>query len=110
MSGEEMIPRIKVSVGDPNFERMIEIQTAMLSAAALDQLRDGMDPALHTALTMASAGFLAGYLGGASIIAGVATDGDKRRMGEMLLTNFRQGIQIGKQNAMSAATDGATKQ
>lgn len=101
----EPLPRIKASQGDPDFERIIDLVEAMMRGAAADQLRDYVDPAHHSAMTMAAAGVLAGYLAGASIIAGIASDRDKRRMGEMLLTNFRQGIGIGKSNALRTATE-----
>lgn len=102
MTDFEPIPRIKASAGSADFERIMEIMTAMVAGAAIDQKRDELDPRQHTAYTMAAAGFLAGYLTGASIIAGTLDDRDKRRTGEMLLTNFRQGIQIGKENAMNS--------
>lgn len=101
----EPVPRVEASVGDPDFDRIMTIVQAMLTAAALDQLRDGHDPALHTALTMAAAGVLSGYLGGASIIAGLAHDKDKRRMGEMMLTNFRTGIGLGKSSALQSLSE-----
>lgn len=97
---DEPLPRIVASAGSPDFDRTTEIMSQMLGAAAMDQMRDGIEPAHHTALTMAAAGYLAGYLAGASIVAGIAHDSDKRRMGEMLLTNFRQGVKIGKDNAL----------
>lgn len=100
------LSRIKASAGDPDFERIITLMQAMLTAAALDQISDDHEPAHHTALTMAAAGVLAGYLGGASIVAGTAHDKDKRRMGEMLLTNFRNGVGIGKSNALRSLSEG----
>lgn len=101
----EPVPRVKTQAGDADFGRIMSIVQVMLIGASADQRSDDHDPAHHTAMTMAAAGVLAGYLAGASIIAGTADDRDKRRMGEMLLSNFRQGIGIGKHNAMLAATE-----
>ena len=102
-ANEDLVPRIKVGANTAEGERIMQIMSVMLGSAAFDQKSDDLDPAQHTAFTMAAAGFLAGYLTGASIIAGTLCDRDKRRCGEMLLTNFRQGIQIGKQAAMDKA-------
>ncbi len=103
-------PLAEAMHGDPDWERCHTLLSAMLSAAAADQRSDDMDPHHHTSLTMAAAGRLAGYLAGALIGAGIARDQDKRRMGEMLLANFRNGIVLGKEQALVSATQGATRQ
>lgn len=89
--------------GDARFDRCSQIMTAMLTAAALDRLQDDMDPAEHTMLTMTAAQLLGGYLAGASIIAGTLLDRDMRRVRQAGEVTFRQGIKLGKHNAMDAA-------
>jgi hypothetical protein len=88
--------------GEPKFERMMNIMARMLSAAAWDQKSDDLDPAEHTQITMTAAGFLAGYLTGASIVAGTLNEGDKRQVGEALMITYRQGIKIGRDTAMAS--------
>lgn len=106
-----MSERLKIHMqrpGDPKFERMIDIMGKMLGAAAWDQKSDDLDPAEHTTMTMTAAGFLAGYLTGASIVAGSLNEGDKRRVGEALMVTYRQGIKVGRDTAMaSMPTEGA---
>ena len=94
------LPFGQAAPGTADFERVMDIVGAMLSGAATDQSEDELDPPHHTALTMTAAGILAGYLFGATIIAGLSSDRDTRRAGLMLLTNFRNGVKIGKDNAM----------
>ncbi len=101
----EPLPMIEVGANDPNHTRIMEIMGRMLAAAAWDQKTADVDPAHHTALTIAAAGFAGGYLSGASIVVGSVSEGDKRRMGEMMLTNFREGIKIGKAQALLAMSE-----
>lgn len=110
MTDADVLPRIVAKHGSDNFERVLNIMGAMLAGAAYDQLADDMDPARHTMMTIAAAGVAAGYLAGASIIAGTAHDKDKRRIGEILLTNFRQGVKLGKAQALMSVTDGERPQ
>lgn len=110
MSDRDPIPAIYAKNGDPKFARVMDIMAAMLSAAAGDQKRDELEPSQHTAMTTAAAGVLAGYLSGAMIAIGTARDADKKRMGAMLLTNFRQGVTIGKNQALLSMTEGKTSQ
>lgn len=105
MSEQDPLPMVETTVGDPNHARIMDIMARMLGAAALDQRTDDLDPKQHTALTIAAAGFAGGYLSGASIVVGSASEGDKRRMGEMMLTNFREGIKIGKAQALLAMSE-----
>ena len=110
MVDRDPLPAIHAKVGDADFERILDIQQAMLTAAAFDRRRDDIDPAHHTAMTIAAGGLLAGYLFGATIGAGIARDADKKRAGAMILTNFRQGIRIGKDQALMSMTEGASEQ
>lgn len=100
MAEANALPFGQAAPGNADFERIMDVVAAMLSGAAANQATDGLDPPHHTALTISAAGVLAGYLFGATIIAGMASDKDTRRAGLMLLTNFRQGVKIGKDNAM----------
>lgn len=101
MSGDSL--KVKFGrPGDPRFERCSQIMSAMLSAAAVDQLGDDLDPAEHTMLTMTAAHLLAGYLAGASTIAGTLLDRDLRQVRQAGEVTFRQGVKIGKLNGMNA--------
>jgi hypothetical protein len=106
----DIIPRVVAEQGSEDFERVLNIMAAMLTGAAVDQKLDDLDPAKQTMMTIAAAGVTAGYLAGASIIAGTAQDKDKRRIGEILLTNFRQGVKIGKDQALLSVTEGERPQ
>src|SRR5690606_18069480 len=96
---------IKVSVGGTaEFERIMQIMSSMLTAAADDHQKHGdLGQEQHFVLTTAAAGVLAGYLTGVLIATGPLRDRDKRRSGEMLMRNFRQGIRIGKLSVMNVA-------
>jgi hypothetical protein len=96
---------LHATAGDENFERILNLQAAMLTAAAMDQLSDDLDPALHTGLTISAGCLLAGYLFGATIVAGMASDKDKRRACDMALSNFRMGIKLGKDQALLSLAD-----
>lgn len=96
--------------GTDQFDHVVRIMSVMLVGASLDQRETAIDPSDHTGMTISAAGLLAGYLTGALIVAGGITEGEKQRVGKMLLANFRQGIVQGKANAMMSATDGATEQ
>ncbi len=96
--------------GDPRFERAMEIMAKMLGAAAWDQRTDDMDPADHTSITITAAGFLVGYLTGASIAAGVLNEGDKGRVGKAMLQTYRQGVTVGRDTALaSMPTEGGVQ-
>lgn len=106
--GEEPITLHRHGPGEPKFERAMQIMGKMLGAAACDQQTDDMDPINHTSITMTAAGFLVGYLTGASIVAGTLNEGDKARIGRAMLETYRQGIRVGRDSAMaSIPTEGS---
>lgn len=97
--------RLKVNFGRPGearFDRCSQIMSAMLGAAAADQMSDGLDPVEHTMITMTAAHLLAGYLAGASTIAGTMLDRDLRQVRQAGEVTFRQGVRLGKHNGMDA--------
>lgn len=80
-------------------QRMVEIYRF-----ATSQLIDAEDPN-QISMAMAAACTFAGCMFGTLIIAGLAKDGDKRRVTESMMTNFRSGIDIGKQSALTIAAE-----
>lgn len=88
---------------DPMFQRMLEVHAAMLTAAAFDRMQDDLDPVDHTQITITAAAFVAGYLSGASVIAGNLFDRDRKRVETALIVTFRQAWKVGKDNALIAA-------
>ena len=73
----------------------IELLVAMGEAATKVVEREG-DTALLLSIAMSSAAQLAGQCFGNLLAAGVARDQDRRRAGETAMTNFRIGIQTGR--------------
>jgi ABC-type methionine transport system ATPase subunit len=76
----------------------LEQVTAPLIAEAADQVE-------LTSQMITAACTFAGTLFGKLIIAGVATDQDKRKATEVAAKNFRSGIEIGKKAAMRVACE-----
>jgi hypothetical protein len=63
---------------------------------------DPDDIPMNQSLSMTAAALFAGMTAGHMIAFGTLEEQDKRRAGQMMLTNFRNGIEMGKQEARKA--------
>jgi hypothetical protein len=57
---------------------------------------------MNQSFAMTAAALFAGMTAGHMIAFGALEEGDKRRAGQMMLTNFRNGIELGKREAHGA--------
>lgn len=96
------IKTITAGVGSPDFDDILAMADAMRESIVPGF--DWSDP--HTmAKAITAAAMFAGTMFGQSIVVGIAKDGDRRRAGEMVLTNFRQGIAAGKRRGYRIAAE-----
>lgn len=102
MSKDRLKPNFARPNGNGDFEKVVDVMSAMLMAAGQHQNDTGADPAVHTSMTISAAGLLAGYLTGAWIVAGLALDRDQKQIRDALAVTFRQGVKMGKANAVMA--------
>ncbi|HEX5183558.1 MAG TPA: hypothetical protein VFW19_10455 [Allosphingosinicella sp.] len=101
MSGDDI--QFSDAMKDPESREQIE-SFVMYMRIALAPVFNG-DPdklPMNQSYAMTAAALFAGMTAGHMIALGVLNEQDKRRAGQMLLTNFRNGIEIGKREARDA--------
>lgn len=91
------------SAGDPQFDQIAAmIEHLQAATAPLIDIEAGPN---QLALLMTACSMFAGTLLGTLIVAGVASDQDKRRITDSMAKNFRTGIDAGKRRALRLAAD-----
>lgn len=99
------VPLREIRGSDPRHAELAERAQAF-ELIALPMIKNAPDPYAEMSMLMTAAMVFAGTTFGKLIVAGVATDGDKRRTVEAMAKNFRTGIDIGKRAAMRAVVAG----
>ncbi|WP_047168882.1 hypothetical protein [Rhizorhabdus histidinilytica] len=99
MADQFDMPLATIRTSDPRHRELWDI-VIFLDAATKPLLKDASDPAQAMSMLMTAAAHFAGGILGKLIVAGVASDRDKRRAVEAMAANFRAGIDVGKRAAM----------
>jgi hypothetical protein len=87
--------------GEPEFDQILHMADVMRDSVVSADF-DWSDPTT-TAKAITAAAMFAGMMFGQMIAIGLAADRDRRRAGEMVLKNFRQGTDAGKKRAFRIA-------
>lgn len=103
MADDGPVPLRAIRGDDPRHAELAE-RARMFELFALPMIRNAADPYAEMAALMTAAMVFAGSTFGKLIVAGIATDGGKRRTVEAAALNFRTGIDIGKRAATRAVT------
>lgn len=97
MSGFNMREAGQGQAGHDETVHLMEMFRAVLATVQPEPGANELSIAMTAACTFA------GTMFGTLIVAGVATDQDKRRVTEAMMRNFRSGIDIGKRKALDVA-------
>lgn len=102
MSEAESIP-LRDAMTDPDARRRIEDMIALFRLALAPVFNaDPENIPMNQSYAMTAAALFAGMTMGHMIALGAAIEKDKRRAGLMVLTNFRNGLTLGKSEARKA--------
>lgn len=98
------VPLKAIPASDPRHVELAE-RARMFELFALPMIKEAADPYAEMSALMTAAMVFAGTTFGKLIVAGLATEGDKRRTVEAAAANFRTGIDIGKRAALRAVVE-----
>ncbi len=94
----------EISGADPRHDRIADLCVEM-ERAAYAFLADYPDKLEAASFILTAGAVVSGSMFGRLVIAGAATDQDRRRAAEGCARNFRSGIDVGKRAALRALTD-----
>lgn len=94
-----------LDAGSADHDSIIQMVEIYRMATVANMAGEGTDPN-ELARAMVAAVIYAGSIFGALIVAGFATDQDKRRACDSMVRNFRSGIEVGKIKATRLAKEG----
>lgn len=91
------------AMGNPADRERIEHFVALIRMVLAPVFNsDPDDIPMNQSFAMTAAALFAGMTAGHMIALGALQDQDRRRAGQMMLTNFRNGIELGKAEAQRA--------
>jgi len=94
----------QIAGDDPRHQKIVDL-VIELERAAREHLADEPDRLEAASMILTAGAVLSGGMFGRLLIAGAATEKDKRRAAEAAAMNFRTGIDIGKRAALRVGAE-----